>query len=140
MKRVMLVGESGVGKRSLMYALSGQDFVCVPPMSVAFCGPFIYTPGEFLENRRFYQALITASMDCDVLAMFQDATRSVCLFPPQFAVMFNKRVVGVISKSDSERADFDRAGRFLLGVGVHDILRLSIKTGEGLDEMKALLG
>jgi len=139
MKRMMLVGETGAGKSSLIRALSGVDFSARRAMAVEFYGQFIITPGEFLENRRFYPALISTAADCDILALLQDATRCGSLFPPQFAPLFNRRVVGVVSKVDIKGAAVERAERFLWNTGVGEIIRLSTRTGVGLDALRKIL-
>lgn len=139
MKRMMLIGETGAGKGALIRALSGENFSRRRPMAVEFCGPFVNTPGEFLESRRFYRALITTAADCDILAMLQDATRAASLFPPQFAAMFNRSVVGVVTWAESEGADPERAERFLRYAGVTEIIRTDTNTGTGLDALRKML-
>ncbi|WP_432738133.1 EutP/PduV family microcompartment system protein [Maridesulfovibrio sp. FT414] len=139
MKKMMFVGETRSGKSSLIKALSFGDYVPRRAMAVEYCGQFINTPGEFLENSRFYHALITSSADCHVLVMVQDATRRSSLFPPLFACMFNRKVVGVVSKSDAAGADCDLAARFLHSAGAKDIIRASVVSGEGVDMLRALL-
>ena len=133
---MMLIGETGAGKSALIRALSGGDFSPRKAMAVEFCGQFINTPGEFLENRRFYPALITTAADCDILAMLQDAARKSSLFPPKFAVIFNRKVVGVVTKVDTAGADVQRAERFLRNAGASEIIPVSVKTGFGLDALR----
>lgn len=139
MKKMMLIGESGVGKTTLIRVLSGDNFSAKKTQAVEFCGQFIDTPGEFLENRRFYPALITSSVDCDVVAMVQDATRISSLFPPQFATIFNRRVVGIVTKVDAEGCNVDRAERFLKNAGAKEIIRSSSMTNIGLDTLQDML-
>lgn len=139
MKRVMLIGETRVGKSSLIRALSGEEFFSRRALAVEYFGQFINTPGEFLETRSFYHALITSSADCDILLMVQDATRPSSLFPPLFAPIFNRKAVGVISKMDSSAANPERAERFLRNAGVGEIVPTSVRTGEGLDRLRTML-
>ena len=108
-------------------------------MAVEYCGPFINTPGEFLENRRFYPALITTAAECDIVLMLQDATRGSSLFPPQFAIMFNRTVQGVVTNADADKANAERAERFLRNAGVREILRVGLKTGMGLEALRVKL-
>ncbi|CAG36557.1 EutP/PduV family microcompartment system protein [Desulfotalea psychrophila] len=82
MKKMMLIGETHAGKSSLIKALSGQEFQPRRAMALQYFGPFINTPGEFIENHFFFPALITTSADCHVLAMVQDASSRSSLFPP----------------------------------------------------------
>ena len=98
MRRIMLIGEWKSGKSSLIRALSGADYTPRKVLAVDFFGRFVNTPSEFLENRRFYPALITAAADCDLLVFVQDAVRRSCQIPPAFASMFNRRVIGVITR------------------------------------------
>lgn len=135
----MFIGETFVGKSSLIRALSEDDYTPHRAMAVEYFGQFINTPGAFLENRRFYHALITSSADCDVLIFVQDTTRNTSLFPPLFASMFNRRIIGVSSKIDGEKSNCVLAQRFLKGAGVKEIIETSTITGEGLDRLRLLL-
>ena len=139
MNKVMLVGEKGVGKRSLIQALSHEALLSRKPMAVEYHGQFVNTPGEFLENRRFYYALISTSATCKFLFMVQDATRNTSLFPPLFATMFNKTVVGVISKVDETTANISRAERFLQSAGAKNIVCVSTVTGEGVEHLRSII-
>ncbi|WP_236891738.1 EutP/PduV family microcompartment system protein [Desulfoluna limicola] len=136
---MMLIGESGVGKTSLIQVLSGEAFSARKTMAVEFTGRFIDTPGEFLENRRFYPALITSSADCDVVAMVQDATRISSLFPPQFSTIFTRKVIGIVTKVDVPGCNVERAERFLANAGVKEIIRSSSKANIGLDILQDML-
>lgn len=138
-KKMMLIGESGVGKTTLIQVLSGEGSSARKTMAVEFSDRFIDTPGEFLENRRFYPALITSSVDCDVVAMVQDATRISSLFPPQFSTIFTRRVIGIVTKVDVDGCNVERAERFLANAGVKEIIRSSSKTNVGLDILQAML-
>lgn len=136
---MMLIGETFVGKSTLINALSDDEYSPHRAMAVEYFGQFINTPGEFLENRRFYHALITASADCDILAIVQDASRSNSLFPPFFTSMFNRKVIGIISKIDIHNVNTDRAERFLRNAGVKEMVHVSSKTGEGLPTLRQIL-
>lgn len=140
MRRIMLIGEWKSGKSSLIRALSGADYTPRKVLAVDFFGRFVNTPSEFLENRRFYPALITAAADCDLLVFVQDAVRRSCQIPPAFAAMFNRRVIGVITKTDLPDADVRRARRFLENAGVRDIFCVSVTEGSGMDELRAVIG
>ncbi len=138
-RRTLLIGETGSGKRSVIQVLSGTRLGPHRPMALEFCGPFINTPGEFLENPRFYHALITAAADCDILLLVQDATRNTSLFPPLFAAMFNRTVLGVITRADAPNANTVRAERFLRSAGVRGTIVPLSESGTGRDPLRALL-
>lgn len=139
MKKVMLIGETRAGKSSLIRALSGIDFRSHRAMAVEYVSDFINTPGEFLENSWFYHALITSSADCDIVLMVQDATRNTSLFPPLFAPIFNRPVIGVISKMDLPNAIPERAERFLRNAGARTIVPLSVEDETSLDALRGML-
>ncbi len=139
MKKTMLIGEWRSGKSTLIRALSDPGYTPRKVLALDFYRDFVNTPSEFLENRRFYPALITASADCDILAFIQDATRSTCQMPPAFASMFNRRVIGVLTKIDASGANPVRARKFLLNTGVKEIFSVSATQGTGLDKLRAVL-
>ncbi|WP_320173285.1 EutP/PduV family microcompartment system protein [Maridesulfovibrio sp.] len=139
MKKTMFVGETRSGKSSLIKALSGESYSPRRAMAVEHFGPFINTPGEFLENSWFYHALITSSADCKVLAIIQDATRRTSLFPPLFTSMFNRKVIGLVSKVDAPNADPDLAERFLKQAGAKQIIRTSSVSGEGIEQILSII-
>ena len=138
MRRIMLIGENGVGRRSLARALGFALLPLQRPMAVEYAGPFVFPPPEFLENRRFYRALITTSMECGVLLLLQDATRRTSVFPPGFARIFNRRVIGVVTKTDSPDADPVRARRFLQNAGLQCCHAISVEGNAPAEATEAL--
>lgn len=135
----MLIGESFSGKSSLISALSPNPYSSKRVMAVERHGQFINTPSEFLENRRFYHALITSAVDCEILAFVQDARRNSSLFPPLFAQTFNRRTIGIITNIDCPGAHIDRAHRFLANAGVQEIFATGVETQVGLEPLRQLL-
>ena len=140
MPRIMLIGEWRSGKSTLIRTLSRSDYRPRKVFAVEHHGDFVNTPSEFLENRRWYPALITASAHCDTLIFVQDATRTTCQIAPALAAMFNRKVIGVITKTDLPEANVGRADRFLRNAGVREIIPVSLATGEGVAGLRHLLG
>ena len=140
MPRVMLIGEWRSGKSTLIRLLSRSDYRPRKVFAVDHHGDFVNTPSEFLENRRWYPALITASAHCDTLIFVQDATRTTCQIAPSLAAMFNRKVIGVITKTDLPEANVARAERFLRNAGVREQYAVSLATGEGMDRLRQVLG
>lgn len=137
--RVMLVGESHSGKSSVIRALTHEEYRPRKALAPVYFRNFVDTPSEFLENRRFFRALITASAHCDALVFVQDATRSWCMLHPGLARMFNRKVVGVITKCDHERANVERARRFLANTGVKDLVEARLHEPEGPEGLRRAL-
>ena len=140
MPRIMLIGEWRSGKSTLIRTLSRSDYRPRKVFAVEHHGDFVNTPSEVLENRRWYPALITASAHCDTLIFVQDATRTTCQIAPALAAMFNRKVIGVITKTDLPEANVGRAERFLRNAGVREIIPVSLATGEGVAGLRHLLG
>ncbi|MBQ4077077.1 MAG: ethanolamine utilization protein EutP [Mailhella sp.] len=140
MPRVMLIGEWRSGKSTLIRILSRSDYRPRKVFAVDHHGDFVNTPSEFLENRRWYPALITASAHCDILIFVQDATRTTCQIAPSLDAMFNRKVIGVITKTDLPEANVARAERFLRNAGVRDMYAVSLATGDGVDALRQELG
>lgn len=138
-RRIMLIGEQASGKGELIALLTGGRWQARRVMAVEFCGPFINTPGEFLENRRFYPALITAAMDCSLICFLQNARSRTSLFPPRFASMFNCATLGLITACDAPDAVPGRAGRFLQAAGLDWQLAVDLENGTGLEDLRACL-
>ena len=136
----MLIGEWRSGKSTLIRTLSRSDYRPRKVFAVEHHGDFVNTPSEFLENRRWYPALITASAHCDTLIFVQDATRTTCQIAPALAAMFNRKVIGVITKTDLPEANVGRAERFLRNAGVREIIPVSLATGQGVAGLRHLLG
>lgn len=141
MKRTLLIGETGSGKGALIRALSVLPGLRVPSrvMAVECVGPFVVTPGEFLENRRFYRALITASAGGERVLFLHNAARRSCLFPPGFASAFNRPVAGVLTHTDAPNADIGLATRFLHSAGVRRLFLMGDPDGAQLDELREFL-
>ncbi|CAK7058037.1 MAG: Propanediol utilization protein PduV [Desulfovibrio sp.] len=137
LQRIMIMGERGAGRRSLARALGQAPAFMPQPMAVEYAGRFVVPPPEFLENRRFYRALITTAADCRCLLFVQDASRRTSAFPPGLARIFNRHVIGIITKIDLPDASPDRAARFLHQAGLQAVYALSTASGEGLDSLRS---
>ena len=125
MKKTMLVGKTGCGKTTLIQAIQGRTITYKKTQAVSFCDDIIDTPGEFVENRRFYSALMATSTPCEIIGLVQDATANNSIFPPKFGSMFNKPIIGVISKTDMEGCNLARAEKFLKWAGAQEIFLTS---------------
>ena len=136
----MLVGQSECGKTSLIQSLTHQPIQYQKTQSLDFCVSAIDTPGEYLENPRLYSALINTSYDSDVVALVQSADTDHSIFAPFFAQVFNRPVIGVITKLDKEQNDPERATQFLTAAGVSEIFTTSAIKGSGIEPLRAYLG
>ena len=97
----------------------------------------IDTPGEYVERRQFYQALAVTALGADVVLLLQDPTDMTFTLPPGLQAMFQKPMVGVITKSDliKDEAQRIRAEKSLTLAGAHPIFKICSLNGEGIKEL-----
>ncbi len=138
MKKIILMGETGSGKTTLTQCLHKEELVYFKTQQVYNFEHVIDTPGEFMENRFYYNALVSAAADAEVVGLIQSIEHVQNYFPPSFASRFVTPVVGIITKTEltQSKEELEQATLFLEQAGVSRIFPLSAKTGEG---MKALL-
>lgn len=136
MKKAIFIGKTGVGKTTLIQRLRNEAIIYQKTQAAEYCGCYIDTPGEYIENPRYYNALITLSFDADIVALVQDITSEECYFPPGFGDMFNVRVIGIMTKIDinnNEKASL--AEVYLKAAGAKEIYAVSSCTDEGIEEL-----
>lgn len=141
MKKIMLVGSVGVGKTTLTQRLKGMDISYFKTQAVQFYDSIIDTPGEFLQHRRFYNALTVTSAESDVIGLLVSATSAMQTFPQGFSSLFTKPVVGIITKIDlvDDDAVIAQAREQLEAAGVVAIFEVSATENQGIEELKAYL-
>lgn len=138
MKRVMLIGRTDSGKTTLADVLQKGYSEARKTQSIETVGTIVDTPGEFAENRRLYRALLITSYDTDVVAMVMDAGENHTLFPPNFALAFNREVIGIVTKKDLT-SDTTYAESSLQKAGAKRIFIVSALSGEGMQDLKHYL-
>ncbi len=139
MNKLMLIGRTGCGKTTLSQAMQGLALVYRKTQAVSYSAGIVDTPGEFIENRRFYSALMASSAGCDIIGLVQDACAVNSVFPPQFTSMFNKPAIGIISKADLASANIGRAEKFLQWAGVQTLFQTSALEKTGITTIVAWL-
>lgn len=98
MKNIIFMGKTGSGKTTLCQKLDQLEIKYKKTQSVELYNNAIDTPGEYMENRGLYNALITTSVDAKVIAIVYDPTQEENYIAPGFAGMFCKDVIGIITK------------------------------------------
>ncbi len=96
----------------------------------------IDTPGEYIENRNLYSALMVTAVDADVIGLVYDPTEEENYIPPNFSGAFCKEVVGIVTKlnmiKDSKK--IDRAVEVLRNAGVSKIFKVDTIDDIGIME------
>lgn len=143
MKIVMVMGKTGSGKTTLCKAISGQD-ISIGEMNYISTqttdiinGTFIDTPGQYIENK-WYGSLTIISADCDIMAICQDCTSMENVFPPSFAGIFAKPVIGIITKMDlcEDMNSIKMVEEMLSMAGAETIFKVSSLSKLGFEEIR----
>jgi len=136
----MLWGGIGAGKTTLLRALQGGRSVLKTQM-IEHDGLAIDTPGEYSEMGRLRRHLQTTAADAQLILVVHDATREGSNFPPNYFLMYQQPVLGVVTKIDAPLARPQRAAEILRHVGVTGpVYCVSAFSGSGIEALqKALL-
>lgn len=137
--RCMMLGSIGAGKSTLTKALLGHEKKAVKTQALVYDDWIVDTPGEYTENPMYYKNIMATSLEVTHVLFLQDATKKKTIFPPGFSTGINKLPIGVVTKSDSEKADLQRAIKQLRKViPKGPIVITSAEEKEGLDHIREL--
>lgn len=140
MKKIIFFGQTGCGKTTLCQKLNRQEIRYKKTQAVELLGESIDTPGEYLENRRFYSALIMSAADAKLIALVSDPTRAYHPIPPSFAGTFSKQVIGIVTKiSLAEPKQIERSVAELKKAGAAPIFPVDTIEGTGLPTLLGYL-
>ena len=141
MVKTMFIGATGCGKTTLYQRLFDKPINYAKTQALEFYGEVVDTPGEYLENRNYYSALLVTSMDVDLVALAMDCTDTHTVFPPGFTRMFTRPTIGIVTKIDliDGPEDSSYAESSLRLAGVDRVVRTSSYSSEGIDELRELL-
>jgi ethanolamine utilization protein EutP len=140
--RAMLIGSIGAGKSTLTNALLGREVKAVKTQSLLYYDWIVDTPGEYSENPFFYKNIMATALEVTHVLYLQDSTKKKMIFPHGFSTGINKLPIGVVTKSDSDKADIELAVSLLKKVMVNrgPIVITSSLKNEGIEEIKMLVG
>lgn len=141
MRKIIFAGSTGSGKTTLCQRLHGQEMAYKKTQAVESFEQAIDTPGECIENRYLYKMLLVSSVDADVIGLVQDCTKEESYFPPGFATMFAKPVIGIVTKVELAQSDEDiaKARDHLQAAGAERIFEVSSMENVGVEELQAYL-
>lgn len=134
--KVIFMGRTGSGKTTLCQKLNDLELKYKKTQSVELYDNAIDTPGEYMENRNFYRALIMTAVDAKLIAILADPTVSDNYIPPAFAGTFAKEIIGIVTKISLAQAnDISRVERELREAGAQKIFHVDTVEEEGIFEL-----
>lgn len=135
MKKIVLMGRSEAGKTTLTQALKGEKIQYRKTQYVNHFDVIIDTPGEYAQTKQLGYALALYSYEADVVGLLLSATEPYSLYPPNITCMANREVIGIITKINHEKADIERAKRWLKLTGCKKIFMVDSKCCQGIPEL-----
>ena len=135
MKKIIFMGRSGCGKTTLTQVIRNQTPSYHKTQYVNYHDAVIDTPGEYAENRQLASALSLYSYEADVVGLLLSATEPYSLYGPNVTSQANREVIGIVTQTDRQDADANRAERWLRLAGCKTVFRLSACTGEGIKSL-----
>ena len=133
MKKLILIGRSGVAKTTLTQALKGEKTHYHKTQYIDYGDFLIDTPGEYAENHDLGAALCLYAYEADVVALLIAADEQYSLFPPNITCMVNREVIGIVTKCD--KADPTIAEEWLRLSGCETVFHVDSKTGTGINKV-----
>ena len=132
----MMVGKIGCGKTTLSQRLLGEEVRYQKTQSIQVIGDDIVdTPGEYLEQKQFYSALIVTAVEADVILLLLSAVDEQNAFSPRMSSMFSgKPVIGVITKTDlcQNPEMIETAKEILEMAGAEEVITVGFGEEEGI--------
>lgn len=140
MKRLMFIGPSQCGKTSLNQSLRGDALHYKKTQAIEWSPMAIDTPGEYLENRCLYSALLTSACEADVIALVLNADAQWSPFSPGFTGPMNRPVIGLVTKADLvDPQRISQVGEWLKQAGAQQVFITSALNHSGLEAVLAFL-
>ena len=139
MKKLILMGRSESGKTTLTQVLRGEEISYDKTQYIKFENCLIDTPGEYAQTHHLGRALALYSYEADMVGLLISATEPYSLFPPCVTCMVNREVIGIVTKSEEEDANPDRAENWLRLSGCKKVFRIDSVTGYGVNELISYL-
>lgn len=140
MKKIIFMGKSKSGKTTLCQKLHELAVSYRKTQAIEQYTNAIDTPGEYLENRHYYAALIVTAADAKVIGVVADPLEKETYIPPAFAMTFSRPVIGIITKiALAGPTQISRAETALKNGGITKIFKLDSIEGIGLEPLFSYL-
>lgn len=133
MKKLILIGRSGVGKTTLTQALKKEKIEYRKTQYIDWKSWIIDTPGEYCENKNLGCALGLYAYEADIVGLLLAADEWYSLYSPNMVSLVNREVIGIVTKTDL--ASPERADRWLRLAGCEKVFYVDSVSGKGIPEL-----
>ncbi len=136
LKKAIFIGSVGCGKTTLSQRLKGEELSYNKTQAIEFHDQIIDTPGEFIQHRNYYSALLTTAVDAKLIVLMASAVEKKQTFSPLFAAAFAKPCIGIITKIDlATTEDIERTKKQLALAGATKCFMISAVENQGIDTL-----
>lgn len=135
MKKIILMGRSECGKTTLTQALRGEHIRYHKTQYINYFDVVIDTPGEYIQTKNLGHALALYAYEADIVGLLLSATEPYSLYPPCCTCMVNREVIGIVTKINDEKANVERAAKWLRLAGCKKIFFVDSKIQEGIPQL-----
>ena len=132
MRKIIFVGRTGAGKTTLMQAMRGRTITYHKTQYVNHFADIIDTPGEYCENRKLANGILTYSFEASIVGLLCSSLEQYSLFSPNSVAMATREVVGIVTKINDPDARPDLAEMWLRLAGCKTIFFVDSVIGEGV--------
>ncbi|GGC84687.1 EutP/PduV family microcompartment system protein [Enterococcus wangshanyuanii] len=140
MKKAIFIGSVGCGKTTLSQKLKGEELAYNKTQAIEFHDQIIDTPGEFIQHRNYYSALLTTAVEAQLIVLMASAVEKRQTFSPFFASAFAKPCIGIITKIDlATEEDLKQTKKQLELAGAKKIFMISAVEDQGIDQLLTYL-
>ncbi|STE85371.1 propanediol utilization protein PduV [Escherichia coli] len=106
----------------------GENIHYQKTQAIVWSPTTIDTPGEYLENRSLYSALLVSACEADIIALVLNADAPWSPFSPGFTSSMNRPVIGVVNQSRFSQHGTNIFGEMLV-TGSRSAQRVSNQCG-----------
>ncbi len=140
MKKIIFMGKSKSGKTTLCQKLHDLAVKYRKTQAIEQYTHAIDTPGEYLENRHYYSALIVSAADAKIIGVVANPLEKENYIPPAFAMTFSRPVIGIITKiALASPEEISRAENALKNGGITKIFKTDSIENIGLEPLFSYL-
>lgn len=135
-----MIGKVGCGKTTLSQRLKGQKVCYKKTQTIEILGnDIVDTPGEYLERKSFYNALIVTAAEADIVLLLLAADDEQNAFSPRMnSLFYGKPLIGVITKIDlcNDFEKIEQCHAILEMAGALEIYSVGLNDDESVETLK----